>query len=109
MHGTIPGLHFVECDLIQRGRRIPYFAERDPDRMGLSNTVDDILSGQFSDVRKVYRANIEERRFDDVTEEVAQAVLDRLDAQPSRAILEFLEEHLGCAVMARVCRELEPA
>ena len=45
--------HFVQCDAIIRGKRISYWIERDPDRMGFRNTVQDIADGQIENVREV--------------------------------------------------------
>lgn len=99
-------LFFVECDGKINGRRAVWFAERDMDRTGLSNTVDDIISGDLVRVCKVYRADTETGRFADVSEDVAREIINRLDTDPAGDLLDFCEGALGCRVMANFAREV---
>lgn len=98
-------LHFIESRFTIQGRKWQGFVERDCDRLGLSNTVSDILSGQVEGVRKVYRADLETKSFHDVSEEVALEILNQLDHEPVGEVLDFLEEHLSCQTVAEFIRE----
>lgn len=101
-------LHFIECRFTIQGRKWQGFVERDCDRLGLSNTVSDILSGQVEGVRKVYRADLETKSFHDVSEEVAAEIMFQLgeaNAEPTGEVLDYLEEHLGCRAVAEFTRE----
>jgi len=101
-------LYFIETNLYRGSIKSgSVFVERSTMEMDLKSTVTDILEGQVTDINAVYCADLEAKTFTDATKEVAQAVLDRLDQEPSRDVLDFLEEGLGCATVARVCREME--
>lgn len=105
-------IFFIECEAKINGRRVTYFAERDCDQMLFQQTVDDIASGQVEGVRKVYRANEETGRWTNVSEEIAQAIIDRTadgDAMPTGEVFDFCEEALGVWKMAAIERETEAA
>jgi hypothetical protein len=102
-------IFLIQCDAVIRGRRQTWMAERDTERLGLRNTVEDIVSGQVENVSHVYRANAEDGTYRDVTEDVAQAVADALDAPPTGEIKDFLENVLGCHFVADLEREMEAA
>jgi len=46
-------------------------------------------------------------RWHDATVEIAQAILDDLDREPHLDLQNFLENALGCRVVASVLREME--
>ncbi len=101
-------LHFIQCEAKIQGRKVTFFAERDCDRLGLSNTVDDIISGQVEGVRKVYRAELESGQFSDVTEEIAERLMFQLretNTAPAGEVLDLIEDALGCRAVAEFIRE----
>lgn len=79
--GPAPTLYIVTFDGFSdfEQRRVTGSYELDMDRMTVSNIVDDISTGQFEDVDKIYEC-IPGETCRDVTEEIAQAVADRFHA-----------------------------
>ena len=106
-------LHFIQADAIIQGRRVTYFVERDCDRLGWSNTVDDILTGQVENVRQVLCGDLETASLVDCSEDVAHEILARIRDEgrgpPSGSLMDFLEGALGCEAVARFEREMEAA
>lgn len=105
-------IHFLEVCWTIQGRKWTGFAERDCDRLGFANTVDDILTGQVEGVRKVYRGDLETGRFEDVTVEVAEHLLFRLretNTAPAGDVLDLIEDALSCRAVADFLREMEAA
>lgn len=98
-------LYFIECAGLIRGRRCTWFAERDTDRMGFANTVTDILTGQVSNVRRIYRAELSEGSIADASEDVALEILNQLCGPLEGELLDFCEEYLGCQTVAEWQRE----
>lgn len=100
--------YFVAFDMVVAGRRSKGFYERDEARMGLKDTVHDIASGELENVDRVYCGNLAMNSFQDVTEDVARAVLNyQLDrgCEVEGPVLDFCEEHLGVAVVNEAIRE----
>ena len=98
--------YFIECDAVIQGRRHTWFAERDCDRTNLSNTCDDIKSGQVENVSKVFRA--EAGKFEDASDDVAREILHRCASdriEPQGDLLDFLEGALGVRELADFYRE----
>ena len=79
------------------------FVERDESEMDRASTVKAIVDGQITDVVSVHCAS--DGRFQDVTQEIAQDILDRLDYEPTGDLFDFLESTFGCRVMADLARE----
>ncbi len=102
-------IHFILCEAKIQGRRVTFFVERDCDRLGFANTVDDILQGQVEGVRKVYRACLADNFFEDVSEDVAIEILNQIDHEPTGEILDYLEDKLGCQAVAEFVREMRVA
>lgn len=109
MTKTDTNIYFIEYDGKIGGRRVTGFYERDMDRTGLSATIADIMSGEVSDVVRVWCAN-ESTGWRDVSEDVARKIIDRLDdlSDLHRDLEWYLETHLGFAAMARLERDLAP-
>lgn len=89
-------LYIIECQASDRTR---YIRERDTDRMGRSNTIDDIYSGQVENVVSVFAFNISEGWCRDVTEDIARDCLDKAcDEDFGRipdCVLPLIERHMG--------------
>ena len=98
-------IYLIECAAIVNGRPHTWFAERDCDRLLKQNTIDDIAGRQIENVVRVYAANVEENSFQDVTQEIAQDIIDQLDHEPTGDLFDFLESTLGCRAMAELGRE----
>jgi hypothetical protein len=101
-------LFIVEADIVVRGRRERYFAERDAARANRRDTLADIVSGQIARVRRVLSVNPAEGWARDVSEDIAHDALhaarDDRQGMPDH-LMDFLEEHLGCEAIATVERE----
>ena len=93
MTANTNSIHFIECETMIQGRKWRGFVERDCDRMGWNNTVDDIASGQIDDVRAVYR--VTDGRWEDVTEEVATEIAHNLTEEPNHDLQCFIERNCG--------------
>ena len=87
-------MHVIEC----RSNKVSFFRERDSDRFGLRDTVDDILTGQVEDVARVYAFNLAEGWSRDVTEDVCRDVANRAANEGheiSRELYELIENVCG--------------
>jgi len=75
-----------------------YFAERTlEDSCSRESAIADIMAGQVEGVAKIFAFNPAEHIADDVTEEIAIEIANRLDpACPIRAdLVDFIETHAG--------------
>jgi hypothetical protein len=74
------------------------FAETDVGEADLETTINDLMSGQYSDPVRVIAFNTAEHWSEDASEDVAREILRRLDlageAMPS-SIAAFVDRHLG--------------
>jgi hypothetical protein len=74
------------------------FAETDVDKADLETTINDLMSGQYSDPVRVVEFNTAEHWAEDASEDVAREILRRLDLAgqelPS-SIQAFVDSHLG--------------
>lgn len=78
--------------------RRAYFAERTLEgSCSRSQTIEDIIAGQFGVVAKVFAFNSCEHIADDVTEEIAVEIANSLDpAEPiSEQLHDFIERNAG--------------
>jgi hypothetical protein len=74
------------------------FAETDVDQADLETTINDLMSGQYSDPVRVVAFNTAEHWSEDASEDVAREIMRRLDLavlELSPSIGEFVEHHLG--------------
>ena len=71
--------------------------ERSPADMTKTATVEDILSGQFGSIGQVLCVCPAEGTCRDVTEDIAQAVLDAAHEPLRGAALDLVEEEIGIA------------
>jgi hypothetical protein len=101
-------LFVIEAEIVVRGRRELYFAERDAARTNRRDTLADIVSGQIGRVRRVLSFNPAEGWARDVSEDIAhdalRAALDDRQGVPDH-LVDFLEEHLGCDTLATAEQE----
>lgn len=98
-------LYVVTYDTYRRDRRHTGTYELDFDRMTENMLVDDILSGQFEDIDRVFEARPDERSFHDITEDMARAVAQRAYAEtrfPNAEIRNWIETHIGCQKAAQI-------
>jgi len=108
--GPVPDtdLFVIEADILAKGRRERYFAERDVLRTNRRDTLADIVSGQIERVRRVLSFNPAEGWARDVSEDIAhdalRAALEDRQGVPDH-LMDFLEEHLGCEAVASAERE----
>jgi hypothetical protein len=76
----------------------PAFPETDVDKADLETTINDLMSGQYSDPVRVVAFNAAEHWAGDASEDVAREIMCRLDlagdALPS-SIAAFVDSHLG--------------
>lgn len=96
-------LILVECMAPTKER---YFVERSTERCDWKSTVEDIGRGEIENVHAVYEIG----RSVPVTEDMARAVMNFATDEYSEIpehLIDFLEDQLGCAVVAQVKRELE--
>jgi hypothetical protein len=74
------------------------FGETDVAEADLETTINDLMSGQYSDPVRVVAFNTVEHWSEDVSEDVAREIMRRLDlagdAVPS-SIAVFVDSHLG--------------
>jgi hypothetical protein len=99
-------MYFIKCSGLINGRRCEWFAERDTDRMGFSNTVDDIMRGQVEHVKAVYAADDESDSWQPVSDEICQEIANRLNSAPEGELKELLEEIMGCEFVAQIERDM---
>lgn len=88
------------------------FVERDEADMNWQDTIADIRDGQITDVVQVIKFNEQEHTCEDVTRDVAQAIIDGCangDEYPTGGVFDFCEQALGCRTMAELAREKEIA
>ena len=81
------------------------YCETGDDEADENNTIENILSGQYSHPLRVVAFNTDEGWARDVTEDIARAVLDRAqkeDRPIGKGAQEFLEHVLGVAVLGRL-------
>jgi hypothetical protein len=98
----------IEADVVVRGRRERYFAERDAGRTNRRDTLADIVAGQIERVRRVLSLNPAEGWARDASEDIAHdALRDALEDRQGvpEHLRDFLEEHLGCDTVATAERE----
>ena len=103
-------MHFVKtiwfsAPVMGRRQKHVTFVERDEANMNRASTIKDIMDGQIEDVVQVICLS-EDGRWQDVTQEIAQDIVDRLDCEPTGDLFDFLESTLGCQVMADLHREM---
>lgn len=97
----LPPLILVECMSSDKSR---YFVERDTERCDWKSTVEDIARGEIENVQAVYELG----RNVPVTEDMARAVMDWATEEHGSIpehLIDFLEDQLGCRVVAQVQRE----
>jgi hypothetical protein len=75
------------------------FAETDVAEADLETTINDLMSGQYSDPVRVVAFNTAEHWSEDASEDVAREILRRLDlagdALLPSSIAAFVDSHLG--------------
>jgi hypothetical protein len=94
--------------IIHSAKAGAFFSDLSLDQaLSKAELVQDIADGQHENVDRVIGINVEAGASWDASREIAQAVLDTLPYnEPIPAyVFDFLEDHLGCQVMARVERE----
>lgn len=95
-------LYIVTYSTTLNGRRHTGTFEMDMDRMTEANVIDDILTGQFDDVRRIYEC-IPGGTCSDVTEDIAVKVRDRVVFEhhtPSYELVSWLHDILGVRSIA---------
>lgn len=88
-------VHIVLNDCGPLGRA---FVETDEDEVDEDTIVENILNGQYSHPVRVIAFNTAEGRADDVTEDIAVAVLNRAQREHrsiGKVVRDFLERALG--------------
>lgn len=101
----IPEAYFTVIDYGPRGRESIINWER----CSKADLIADILSGEVEPnmIGGLFHLIPSEGTCRDVTEDLAREIATKhLDETPSYELLTFLEQHLGCAFMADVVREL---
>lgn len=101
-------VYLVECDLIVDGKRQRYFAEREAAHTNRADTLQDIIGRQFHGLRRVLCMNPFEGWCRDVSEDIARDVLAaEIDngGKVGLNVVSFIEEHLGCEIVATAERE----
>jgi hypothetical protein len=89
-------LHFVLDDFGKSGRA---YREADPEAASFEDIVEDILSGQYNNPIQVLAVDTSAFRVEDVTRDVAKAVLKRSDSgHVGKTTQRFLEQTLGQAI-----------
>ena len=68
-------LYFVASAAVINGRRKEWLVDRDMDRAGRGNTLDDILTGQVENVIAVYSGDLDGGRFRDASLEFVEELL----------------------------------
>lgn len=89
---------------------VPFFPERDTNDTAKAKLVDDMISGEFDGVVRVYAMNIGAGSSWDASKEIAHAICDALPSgEPiPEHLMDFLENTLGCGQVAQIGRELNP-
>lgn len=98
---TIERYHVVDKDGV--------WLERDADRMNKSDTISDILSGQFNSIGIVYCSATADGTIRDVSEDMALDVLRAAfhdQQEVVGAARDFVENQLGCEILATHEREV---
>ena len=97
----IPEAYYVIEDHGRLGRETVI----DWENCSKENIIDALLSGQYTRPIEVHVIDRNVGRWQDVTQEIAQEIIDRLDYEPSGGLFDFCEHALGCRVMAELGRE----
>jgi hypothetical protein len=74
------------------------FAETDLGEADLETTLNDLMSGQYSNPVRVVAFNTAEQWAEDASEDVAREIMRRLDLaghEPPSSIQAFVDSHLG--------------
>jgi len=94
----IPDVYLVVEDHGKRGRETII----DWENCSKQNIIDALLSGQYTRPIEVHCIDRNIGRWQNVTQEIAQDIIDTLDHEPSGALFDFCEHALGCRVMAEL-------
>ena len=93
--------YFVVCDYGKLGRESVINWER----CSKENVIEDLLAGGLKNPIEVHYIDREFGMWQDVTQEIAQEIIDRMDYEPKGALFDFLEGALGSRTMADLGRE----
>ena len=88
------------------GRYFAYTSLRDASRK--ATIVKDIADGQIDSVDRVIAVDLTNGTCSDASKEIASLVVDALPSGESipQCVVDFLEDHLGCAIVAAIDHEL---
>lgn len=88
-----------------------YIKDRELYAATKAGIAEDIVSGELQDLHRVVAFDLTAGTSWDASKEIAHAVIDGLEfgEEIPRHVREFLEDQLGCAVVAALDRELRHA
>jgi hypothetical protein len=100
MPSIVPNGHDQNYYLVinNYGQLGPAVVKTDLGEADLETTINDLMSGQYSDPVRVVAFNTAEHWAEDGSEDVAREIMRRLDLaghEPPSSILAFVENHLG--------------
>ena len=102
---NIPEVFYVVADHGRIGRESIINWER----CSRADVIDDLIRGEHTRPLEVHCIDREAGRWEDCSLDIADAILLQLSEEPAGALLDFLEQHLGCEQVAEFCRELVAA
>ncbi len=98
---NIPDAYYVIEDHGRLGRETVI----DWEHCAKSEIIAALVAGEYTRPIEVHCIDRNEGRWQDVTEIIAQDVIDALDHEPAGDLFGFLESTMGCRVMAELGRE----
>jgi hypothetical protein len=100
--------YLVQCGFTVHGTKRPYWAERDETDTSYEATLLDLITAQLENPLRVIELD-EDGIWRDVSEDIAEAILLRLDDLPrGQGLRDFLEEN-ACEAYREFAREKEAA
>ncbi len=105
MAASIPEVFYIVADFGKLGRETVINWEACTKR----DVIDALIHGEPDNPIAVHCVNMEDKRWADVSEDIAREIVDGLTEYPEDGgLYDFLEDHLGCAFMAELAREMAP-
>ena len=98
---NIPDAYYVVCDHGRLGRETII----DWENCSKRDVIAALLRGEYDRPIEVHCIDRDNGRWFDMSQEIAQEVIDQLDHEPAGGLFDFLEGALGCRTLAELGRE----
>jgi hypothetical protein len=97
----IPATYYVIEDHGRLGRETVI----DWEHCSKANIIDRLIAGEYTRPIEVHCIDRELGQWSDVSQDIAQVIVEQLQEEPKGALFDFLEEALGMRLMAELGRE----